>query len=179
MEKLSINPAPLSTMWIENLALEELNMDEAGVVNINDHLGPSLFLEESSIEFMNLLRERFEIYTTKFNEFRGGANSGSLIKIFKISNTVNDFMLFRNSLRLVFARKSNDLISIGFLVNGKDIYAPRLTREEGRGAKNQTHDIRAHIGPFNNISWRFNGEPVDIDTMVRYYLSEFIRQSAR
>ena len=29
MENLSINPSPLSTMWIENLALEELNMDES------------------------------------------------------------------------------------------------------------------------------------------------------
>ena len=39
--------------WIESLALEEINMDESGIVNINGHLNPALLLEESSILFMN------------------------------------------------------------------------------------------------------------------------------
>ena len=60
----------LATDWVEQLALEELNMEESGVVHMNEHLDPIHFLEESSIEFMNQLRERCEIYTMKFNEFR-------------------------------------------------------------------------------------------------------------
>ena len=43
----------ISTNWIENLAFDELNMDEAGVVNFNEHLNPNSFLEEESIKFMN------------------------------------------------------------------------------------------------------------------------------
>jgi hypothetical protein len=93
--------------WIESLALEEINMDESGIVNINGHLNPALLLEESSIQFMNDLRDRFEAYITKFNEYRGRNNSQSSIKMFKISNTVNDFMLFRNSLRLILVRKED------------------------------------------------------------------------
>ena len=51
----------LSTTWIENLAFDELNMDEAGVVNFNDHLDPNNLLEEESIEFMNHIRDLFEV----------------------------------------------------------------------------------------------------------------------
>ncbi len=168
----------VSTKWIENLALEEINMEESGVINFNDHLNPVHLLEESSIDFMNQLRDKIEIYVTRFNEYRGGHQGGAGIKLFKISNTVNDFMLFRNSLRLIFARKANDLISIGFLSSGKDLFSARLGQDEEYG-QGVTHEIRAHLGPFNNISWRFNGETVEIDALVRHYLSEFIKQSAR
>ncbi len=167
-----------NTKWIEHLALEEINMDETGIVHINEHLDPNLLLEESSVDFMNALRDKFEVYSTVFNEYRGTHKAGSSIKIFKISNTINDFMLFRNSLRLMFSRRANDLISISFLVNGKDLFAPRLPNDDDRIAS-AGHEIRAHVGPFNKITWRFGGEVVDQDALVRHYLSEFIRNSAR
>lgn len=169
---------PLNYAWIENLAMDEINMDESGIVNINGHLNPELLLEESSIALMNDIRDRLEAYITKFNEHRGKVNATSSIKIFKISNTVNDFMLFRNSLRLIFARKAHDTISIGFLANGKDIYGARLSFNDQFGSSN-IHEIHAHIGPFNKITWRFNNEPVELDAMVRHYLTEFIINSAR
>lgn len=167
----------ISTNWIENLAFDELNMDEAGVVNFNDHLNPNGLLEEESIRFMNKIRDLFEVYINKFNHCRGGENSGAQIKIFKISNTVNDFMLFRNSLRLIFSRKSTNLISIGLLVNGKDLYAPRMPGQSESDFS--CHEITAHVGAFNKISWRFQGEVVDTHAMVRHYLEEFIKNSAR
>lgn len=153
-------------------------MDETGIVHINEHLDPAILLEESSIEFMNLLKDRFELFVLKFNEYRGSSNSGSVIKMFKISNTVNDFMLFRNSLRLIFTRRAHDVISISFLVNGKDRYAPRMSADDYLGAQ-QAHEIRAHVGPFNSISWRYAGEVVDVEALCKHYLSEFIRNSAR
>lgn len=178
MEQLKKQTDVESTRWIENLALEELNMDESGMVNFNNHLDPTYLLEESSIEFMDNLRNLFENYLTKFNQYRGGEANHAHIRIFKISNTVNDFMLFRNSLRLIFARKAHDLISIGFLANGKDLFSARLRKDEDNGS-DTTHDIRAHLGPFNTISWRFRGEEIEMDALVRHYLSEFLAQSAR
>ena len=166
---------PISTKWIENLALEEINMDESGVVSFNDHLNPAYQLEESSISFMNDLRDLFEIYTHKFNEYRG-QESGNTIKIFKIANTVNDFMLYRNSLRLIFARRSDDLISIGFLANGKDVFSARTSEN---GSQQRLHEVRAHVGPFNKITWKFNNEEVDVNALTKHYLAEFIKLSAR
>ena len=121
-------------------------MDEAGIVDFNEHLDPSIFIEESSIKFMNEIRDLFEVYITRFNECRGGANSGAQLKIFKISNTVNDFMIFRNSLRLIFSRKSSDLIVISLLANGKEIFAPRI--DENNQNSFSHHEICA-------VDWTF------------------------
>jgi len=164
--------------WIESLALEEINMEESGVVNINSHLNPNLLLEESSIELMNLIRDKIEAAIAKFNQYRSINNTHAQIKIFKISNTVNDFMLFRNSLRLIFARKSNDIISIGFLANGKEIYGARLGFNDKFGSTN-IHELKANLGPFNKVIWKFNNEQVDIDSLVRHYITEFIINSSR
>lgn len=168
----------VSTRWIESLALEEINMEESGVIELNEHLDPRLMLEESSIEFMDRVRELIEIFVEKFNEYRGTKDSSSTIRIFKISNTVNDFMLFRHSLRLIFARKANDVITIGFLNSGKDVFAARTNGSQMSGEP-IVHEIKAHIGPFGKISWCFQGEEVDIEALIKHYLSEFIRQSAR
>jgi len=180
METLHANDhVDKSPKWIEELALEELNMDESGIVNINNHLEPANFLEKSSIEFMDQIRDTVEFYVSRFNMHRGSHTPGSHIKIFKISNTVNDFMLFRNSLRLVVARRSNDKISIGFLVNGKDLRAPRLANGQAWQSESGTHELRAQVGPFNDVSWKFHGESIVLNSMVRHYLSEFIRNSSR
>lgn len=165
-----------STTWIENLALEELNMEESSVVSLNDHLNPSILLEESSINLVDQLRERFELYISKFNEYRCGKDSGASIRTFKISGTVNDFMLFRSSLRLIVARKANDLISIGFLTSDGNMFGARNTDATNTSIP---HEIKAHIGAFNKISWKVYGEDVDIDAVCTYYLSEFITKSSR
>lgn len=171
------NISNLSTTWIENLALEEINMEESGVINFNEHLNPMHLLEESSIDLMESLKEKFEIYATKFNQYRENKDNSKLIKIFKISNTVNDFMLYRNTLKLVVARRSADVITIGFLSNSGGLFAARLNFETQ--ATSKLHEIKAHVSAFNKIEWKFNGEPIDIDAMARHYLTEFIKHSAR
>lgn len=173
----SLNHAPSST-WIENLALQEINMDESGIIDLDDHLTPEAYLEESSIQFMNSVRDKIEYFVSKFNQFRAAEGSSHHIKIFKISNTINDFMLFRNSLRLIFSRKADDLIQVAFLSNGQELFAPRTSLSDRAGTQS-FHEIKAEIGAFNKITWKFQGDPVDIEAMVRHYLNEFIKVSAR
>ena len=174
---MELQSQTISTQWIENLAIEEINMEESGIISFNDHLNPSYQLEESSIQFMNSLRDIMTLFVEKFNNHRNSQSSN--IKIFKIANTINDFMVYRNSLRLIFARRSDDLISIGFLANGKDVFSARTTEEKDSSKQEITHEINAHIGPFNNISWTFNNEKVDINALSKHYLAEFIKLSAR
>ena len=172
------NQEHMNTNWIESLALEEITMEESGVIHFSEHLDPMHLLESSSIEFMENLKEKFEIYVAKFNELRSNKNDNTKsIKMFKISNTVNDFMLFRNSLKLVVARRSADVISLGFLSNAGGLFAARLNYQPDSTQK--IHEVKAHVGAFNNIQWKFNGEDVDIDSLVRHYLTEFIKHSAR
>lgn len=170
-------PSQHSTTWIENLALEEIHMEDTGIVHFNEHLNPQALLEESSLKFMDDIRDKFEFYVLKFNMFRGNKEPGASIKIFKISNTINDFMLFRNSLKLIVARKANGLISLGLLSNSGGLFSPRLNMETP--STPGAHEIRAHIGPFNTFTWKFQGENLNIDSLVKHYLTEFIKHSAR
>ncbi len=163
----------VSTEWIEALALEELNMEMSGVVNMNEHLSPAGALEESSIRFMDELKDHFELFVSKFNEYRGAS---AQIKLFKISNTVNDFMLYRNSLRLILNRRANDTIAIGFLTGSGEMLPARLGGNTP--SVNGPHEIKAHVGAFNEITWRFRGEIVNVEAVARFYMSEFIRNSA-
>jgi hypothetical protein len=176
MENKNFEINKRNTTWIENLAIEELNAEETGIVNINGHLDPAYQLEESSIELMSDLRDDFEFYVSRFNSYKHETDSSSRIKVFKISNTINDFMLFRNSLKLIIARKTRDLISIGFLSNTGGLFAARLTFD--KPALNMAHELKAHIGAFGEITWRFNGEIVNKDILVRHYLTEFVKHSA-
>ena len=177
MDLIKKSSNEIETAWVESLALEEINMENSGVINFNEHLNPHRMLEESSIELMEELREKFEIYLTKFNELRCKHNQANSIRIFKISNTINDFMLYRNTLKLVVARKSHDTISIGFISNTGGLYSARTNTMDS--AVNNIHELRAHVGAFSDISWRFQGELVNIDSLVRHYLTEFIKHSAK
>lgn len=163
--------------WIEKLAIEEINMEESGVINFSEHLNPLKELEENSIRFMDQLREMFEVATMKFNELRSANDPSRLIKVFKISHTVNDFMLFRNGLKLVIARKSPDVINIGFISNTGGVFAARMNYEAHSTQK--LHEIKAVVGPFNRIDWSFMGETVDVDALVKHYLTEFIKHSLK
>lgn len=164
--------------WIENLAIEEINMEESGVIQYNNHLNPRHLLEESSVNLMSELKSYFNRYVEVFNEFRSSNHDKqNSIKIFKISNTVNDFMLYRNSLKLVCARRNYDLINIGFLSNSGGLFAARLNFNEQ--AQNRPHEIKADFGAFNKIHWSFEGQPIDLESLAKHYLTEFIKHTAR
>lgn len=177
MDLIKKTSQQIETSWVEKLALEEINMENSGIINFHEHLNPHRALEESSIELMEDIREKFEIYMTKFNELRSKNDQQNCIRIFKISNTVNDFMLYRNTLKLVVARKSHDIISIGFISNTGGLYAARTNNMEP--SINNIHELRAHVGAFSDITWRFQGEIINLDSLVRHYLTEFIKHSAK
>lgn len=176
MDTINVNDYQ-NVSWIENLALEEVNMEESGIIRFNDHLNTQQLLEESSLNFVNKLKDRFEFYVSLFNQYRTNRDTTRSIKIFRVSNTVNDFILFRNSLKLIVARRAPDVISIGFLSNNGGLFSARLANENQ--SVHAIHEIKAHVGPFNTITWRFQGEAVEVEALVKYYLTEFVKNSSR
>ena len=175
MDKL-LEDNTVTNRWIERLALEEINMEKSGVINFNEHLTTETQLEEESIEFVENLRTQFQKHIDRFNELRSQTNGHQQIKVFKISNTINDFMLYRNSLKLVVARKARDVISIGFISGASGPFGARISL--GDSAGNKIQEIKAHVGAFNEITWRFQGEEVKVDYLIRHYLTEFIKYSS-
>jgi hypothetical protein len=154
-------------------------MEESGYIRFTDAADPARALEEASVEFLNKIKDRFEFYVALFNQYRVNRDQGRMIKVFRISNTINDFMLFRNTLKLIVARRGPDVISVGFLSNSGGLFTPRIPGDQPNIGMPSIHEIKAHVGPFNHITWRYQGEEVNVEAIARFYLAEFIRNSAR
>jgi hypothetical protein len=157
----------LPTSWLKSLVEQEKSWEASGVIDAAHHDDLSAALNQSSIDFVDNLKNLFDSYVQLFNELRGSDGPNKQIKIFKIANTANDFILFRNSLKLIISRKNADVIGIGLFLGN--------TPTDQR----YSHELKAHVGPFKKISWQIHGEDVDAQSLVQEYLTEFIKQSTQ
>ncbi len=97
MEKITSFEKPLQ--WLEELAEAELTMEQTGKMDAFGHMNEEKILKDHTIGFLNLLRTLFQNYATHFNQYR--KDSRQTIKVYGISGTEADFLVFRNSLKLV------------------------------------------------------------------------------
>lgn len=164
MEKLS---------WIKELVLAEQQMEEAGVVDMEAGFDPARQLEEATVEFINDLKAAFVEAASAFNQLKG-STLGHL-RIYGISKTRADFMLFRNGYKLIFSLRQPGLITIAYSSAGAH-YVP------GTGPADDTKPsdvLRATWAAFGQLVWTYNDHPINIDYLVRYYMSRFVKDSAR
>lgn len=163
MEKLS---------WIKELVLAEQQMEEAGVVDMEAGFDPGRQLEEATIEFINDLKASFVEAASAFNSLKG-STLGHL-RIYGISKTKADFMLFRNGYKLIFSLRHAGSITVAYSSAGAH-YVPGTAKEESAPMDLLT----AAWGAFGQLQWKYNDHPINIDYLVRYYMSRFVKDSAR
>ena len=159
--------------WIKNLVQQEERMENAGVVNFQpqpSHQGTIEELEEHSAEFLKQLRVAFTQSVSTFNQVKGYVGT---IRIYGINNTKADFMLFRNGYKLVFSMKNPGTISIHFLnidslvPNDKNLSSPMIDYLDGSW------------GSFGELKWMHKNRPIQIDFLIRYYMTLFVKNSIR
>src|SRR5690606_40366489 len=86
--------------WIKDLVEAEQKLQESCMVDFTAGYNPDASLKDETIKFLNQIKELFIDYSTVFNKYRGLAVGG--VKIYGISKTQADFMLFRNGFKLFF-----------------------------------------------------------------------------
>ncbi|OGQ34547.1 MAG: hypothetical protein A3F16_03505 [Deltaproteobacteria bacterium RIFCSPHIGHO2_12_FULL_43_9] len=156
--------------WIEKLAKDELRVENSGEFDLYGSFDQTTILKEQTSHFLRELRQITQEMANTFNAYRGEKNS---IKVFQITGTEADFMIFRNSLKLVFAARKPGEISINFLTVRNGIL------EEARG-KESTKDgdaLKATVGPFNEAHWYFRDHCVDPKSLMKFYFTEFVKNS--
>jgi hypothetical protein len=132
-------------------------------------------MEEETARFLERLKENFVDYASAFNQMKG-VSIGN-IKIYGIANTRADFMLFRNGLKLIFAMKRPGVVAVRVSQAGGFFPGAQPT-ETAAAAEEDT--IEAQWGAFNELFWTHRKMQIhDSENMVRFYLSRFIRESAR
>lgn len=185
--------APLDFSWVHELAKNEVRPEEANIFNRVNQFDPRQLIEESTIEFLEELRDLFTMNIKVFNNYSENNTKFSEIKIYGISQTPADFMLFRNNTKLVFSNTAHGIISATFsqhsamnpggqfkelnpASSGAALTGSTVLRDSHGPGKNQ-QDIMAEVGPFLDIRWTFQGESVRPERLVKFYFIEFVKAS--
>ena len=159
--------------WIKELVHAEQQMEEAGVVDMTAGFDPQRQVEEATIDFLMDLKLAFVEVTSAFNQMK--STGLGQIKIYGISKTKADFMLFRNGYKLIFSMSRPGEIRIFQTATNPQFYFQ--TSNEEMGIETQT--LSAEWGAFGQMSWTYKGQPINLDYLVRYYVSRFVKDSAK
>lgn len=161
--------------WIKELVLAEQKMEEAGVVDLRATDQEKL-LEEHTVDFMKEIKTRFIETASAFNQLK--STQVGTVKIYGISGTQSDFMLFRNGFKLIFSLRRPGEIEIYYTLIGSHF----LQNQQPEATEAQTGDrdvLRADWGAFDELRWSFKGLPLQLDFLVRHYFSRFIQESTK
>lgn len=163
MEKMS---------WIKELVLAEQQMEEAGVVDMEAGFDPARQVEEATLDFMTDLKTGFVEASSAFNQMKG--STVGHIRIYGISKTKADFMLFRNGYKLIFSMRQPGVISVTY-ASAAAQFVPGQKVEENKGQD----VLRASWGAFGQLIWTYNDHEINMDYLIRFYMSRFVKDSAR
>lgn len=161
--------------WIKELAQTENQLEESGVFDQGSPLDPQRILVQQTLNLLSELKSGFIEMATSFNQWKSSPNGR--IKIYGIAKTHSDFMLFRNGFKMVFSMKDAGEISIryNFIVSN-----PMVSSDIAHNAASvEEHNLAAKISPFGDVTWTFQGQPVSQDSIVRYHMTLFIKESSQ
>ena len=169
---------PSQSGWIHELARRELIPETDALLGGSGSVDTQQLVEESAIEFLTDLREQFTQYVRSFNSYSETATRFQEVKIYTLANTAADFMLFRNQIRLVFANTAHGVIQVSFAHHRASV-GPDASSATGLGAggsiPSQAAELLAHVSPFRDVMWTYQGEKITVDQVAKFYFSEFCK----
>ena len=171
--------------WIEDLAKAELDLHEKGEADPFGHLNEEKILKDHTLSFLKELRTLFQTCASSFNHAR--QDTRQTIKVYGIAQTEADFLVFRNNLKLVVTFVKPGQIEISFHTLSGGLFTPNkkvppltktgIPRPPGKLEDSNGDLFDLELGTFNESSWFFNGTHVKSPSLVRFYLTEFIKHS--
>src|SRR5665213_2494192 len=142
--------------WVKDLVEAERRMEESGIIDLSAMPDETRDLKDKTNEFLKVIKENFMDYATAFNNLKN-STVGS-VKIYGISNTVADFMLFRNGYKLLFSAIEAGRIGINFQTG-----SAQFLHSQGQANFAPGHEefLDAKYGPFGEMTWNYRGTPVN------------------
>lgn len=164
--------------WIRELVKSEEQMEESGIVDMGTGVDTERMLVQETLNYLQLLKTEFIESATAFNELK--ASPLGRIKIYGIAKTHADFMLFRNGFKMIFSMKAAGQISIRFNFIGPNYIPSQIPSVHNTAAPMmEEHVLEAKFGPFQDLQWMFENQPVKTQSVVKHHLTLFIKESAK
>ena len=164
-------PEGKNTNWIKNLARAEQKLETEGQISLHSSTPSTKELTEHTQEFMHQIRSAFIAQARLFNHIKGFLGS---LRIHGIADTHADFMLFRHGHKLIFSVKEPGLISIQIKLHHQN-----HPQSQPAPTTEPADFIKGEWGPFNELKWTYNNQRINIDFLVRYYMTMFIKNSVK
>lgn len=159
--------------WVKELVSAEQKMEESGIIDFSAGFDPAATIKEDSIEYLKDLKTSFVESASTFNQLKGTTLGN--IKIYGISKTIADFMLFRNGYKLIFSLIEPGKIRVSFNHIGLSF----IPGEEAAQNTDNIDQLIAKWGAFGQLQWHFKEQPIKLDYLIRYYMTRFVRESAK
>ena len=159
------------TNWIKDLVRLEQDMEATGEISLPQSTPSQAQLQEHTEEFMRQLHTAFQANSAVFNHMKGFLGS---LRIYGIADTPADFMLFRNGHKLVFSVVEPGLISVRMKFNHQ-----LFGNIKNKTAEEPADFVKGDWGPFNEIQWTYNDQKINIDYLIRYYMTVFVKNSVK
>lgn len=166
--------------WVHELARGEIHPDAERILQLGRSFDPQQLVEESAIDFLTELREKFNQYARLFNGYSEEGAKFQDVKVYSIAQTAADFMLFRNQIKLIVSNVAHGVIQISFAqhtrstmaVNGQESAQNIAPSSSVPG---QSQDLLAQMSPFRDVYWTFQGEKVTCEQVAKFYFVEFVK----
>ena len=154
--------------WPAKLAHREAHMEREGAVDYENSFTRQELLKMQTRETMSYLKDQFREALELFNEARQTAAQN--IHLYKVLRSEDDFMLFRNSYKLMISGARS----------GRILFAFNQYLGTAFGAGQQPSiELVAVWGPLDQLYWTYKGQRIELKDVVRYFFSEFVQQSYR
>lgn len=164
--------------WIRDLVKAEEQMEESGLVDMGTGADLEKTLLQETLAYLQQMKSEFIESASAFNELK--ASPLGRIKIYGIAKTHADFMLFRNGFKMIFSLKAPGQISIRFNFIGPSYIPSQIPSVANTAAPMmEEHVIEAKFGPFSELIWTFQDQPVKTQAVVKHNLTLFIKESAK
>lgn len=165
-----------SHLWVRELVSADEQLEKSVLIDMNLGLDTQRILVNESIQFLTELKHQFADTAAHFNELKPTVLGR--IKIYGVAKTHADFMLFRNGYKMIFSIKSAGVIGIRFHFVG-NLAIPQPSSKEQVTIVMDEELIEAKWGAFEEVIWTYKKQEFKIQYLVRHYLTQFIKESAR
>jgi hypothetical protein len=169
--------------WVRDLVQSEERMEESGIVDMSIGFDNEKTLVRETLRFLEHFKNEITEASNAFNDLK--VSPLGRIKIYGIAKTQADFMLFRNGYKMIFSMRGPGLISVRFNFLGPQQYLSQIpsampTAPAASGSSLMEENLFvAKRGPFQDLVWTFNDQPIQLTAAVRFHISLFIRESAK
>lgn len=158
--------------WIHDLTRAEISPEAEALYQLNRSSAPEQAIEESTVDFLTDLRAHFQEYVRVFNSFSDAGKKFAEIKIFNLTQGAADFMLYRNSVKLIIANTAHGVIQFSYdqhmnasVPAATDMVIP------------QAEEILAQLKAFGEVRWTYRSDNVESEQVAKHFFSEFVRTS--